>query len=82
MNFPVYVKYTNNKHFFKIESFDKMQELSLFTNAYSLTNFKAKTFVDRNVISDLLELSHAGVASSSEEEFERQLMAVKDLKQL
>jgi len=69
MEFPVFVKYSNNKHFFKITAPDTFVELTVYANAYSLFTFQAKTFVDRNLINDLLEMK-TGVEKSSKEEYE------------
>lgn len=84
MEFPKYVKYSNQKHFFKIISNDCFEELMIYPKAYSLIAFEAKTFVDRNVISDLLLPNQTHVQSSSKQEFEDKLkeLKAKGVKQL
>lgn len=77
MEFPIFVKYSNNKNFFKITSPESFTELTIYSNAYSVFNFKAKTFVDRNLIADLIALKQ-GVEQSSEKEFEQKLISLKD----
>jgi hypothetical protein len=77
MEFPVFVKYSNNKHFFKITALDTFLELTVYAKAYSVFAFQAKTFVDRNLIADLIELK-TGIEISSEEEYEKQLNLLID----
>ena len=73
----MFVKYSNNKHFFKITALDSFVELTVFPNAYSLFAFSAKTFVDRNLIMDLITLKE-GVELSSRTEFELTLKTLEE----
>jgi hypothetical protein len=53
-NFPQYRKYSGHKTWFKIVSETEMQELKVLGEFYNHTTFKATTFVDRNLISDMI----------------------------
>ncbi len=54
MEFPIYRKYKNNKHFFKIMSMDEFEELSFIGKKLIITLHQATILPDRNFISDLL----------------------------
>jgi hypothetical protein len=78
------VKYCNDKHFFKILSESAFEELSVFFMAYSITPFTAKTFVDRNLIQDLIHQTNEGIALSSQQEYDKKVaeLETKDWKKL
>jgi len=55
MEFPQYRKYSNNKGFFKVLSLEKFEEIQIMGAKSFHTVFEAKTFVDRNLIQDMLD---------------------------
>ena len=54
MEFPQYRKYSNDKGFFKILSEEEFEEIQILGSRKIKTSFKASTFVDRNLIQDML----------------------------
>jgi len=52
--FPQYRKFSNHKTWFKILSETEMEELKVLGKFYNLSQFKAQTFVDRNLINDMI----------------------------
>jgi hypothetical protein len=52
--FPVYLKYKGRDTFIKIKSETEWDELRIMGNFYNYSEYKAVTFVDRNLIIDLL----------------------------
>lgn len=79
-NFPQYRKYSGHKTWFKILSETEMQELKVLGEFYNLTTFKAITFVDRNLISDMISNLHNNWEVITEYEFNRNLEnCIKDL---
>ena len=70
MQFPVYLKYKNNASFFKIISFEELEELKYTGKILELYHFKAKILPDRNYIADLLKENSPYVEKISEKEFE------------
>lgn len=53
IQFPLYRKYKNEKHFFKINSPDEFEEIQLIGNRTIHTKHTAKILPDRNFIYDL-----------------------------
>lgn len=77
MEFPVYRKYPNEKHFFRIRSETAFDELFIMGSRYGLYEKEAKTYPDRIFIQDMLEMKDGNWAESSEEEFENALATCK-----
>lgn len=72
-NFPQYRKFANHKTWFRIISKTEMQELKVLGDFYNFTDFKAVTFVDRNLISDMIFNIENHWEVITEYEFERNL---------
>ncbi|HET6245751.1 MAG: hypothetical protein H0V01_05040 [Bacteroidetes bacterium] len=53
INFPVYIKYSDNKSWFKINSVNEFEELKVSGKYYSVITYQAKILPDRNFIYDL-----------------------------
>lgn len=73
MQFPQYRKYKNNKHFFKIISEQKFEEISFIGSKAFVTNHVAKILPDRNLIYDLLNDTGNTCEFSTEEEYKHHL---------
>jgi hypothetical protein len=73
MEFPQYRKYSNDKGFFKVLSFESFEEIQIMGSKSIHTAFEAKTFVDRNLIQDMLDCADEGWEFINETEFERVL---------
>lgn len=73
MQFPVFRKYKNNKHFFKIISNDEFEELSFIGKKIIITLHKATILPDRNFISDLLHDIGNTAELATEEEYQNEL---------
>ncbi len=69
-DFPVYRKYPNNKSYFKVLSPDTFEEVLVMGRYYSVHRFTAKILPDRNLISDMLDLSQGHWVISDESEHE------------
>jgi hypothetical protein len=52
--YPQYRKFSHHKTWFKILSETEMEELKVLGKFYNHTSFKAQTFVDRNLINDMI----------------------------
>lgn len=52
--YPQYRKYKNNLSYFKIISKDAFEEIKFTGNKPQLSQFVAKTLIDRNYINDML----------------------------
>lgn len=52
--YPLYLKYKGRNTFIKIKSETEWDELRIMGNFYNYAEYKAVTFVDRNLISDML----------------------------
>lgn len=81
-NFPQYRKFSDHKTWFKIVSETEMQELKVLGEFYNHTIFKATTFVDRNLISDMIYNLENHWEVITEYEFERNLEICKKNLQL
>ncbi len=77
MDFPVYRKYPNEKHFFRIHSHEEFEELFIMGSRYGLRRKKADTYPDRLLIQDMLNKKDGNWLASSEEEFEDALAVCK-----
>lgn len=71
MDFPIYRKYKNNKHFFKIMSMDEFEELSFIGKKLIITLHQATILPDRNFISDLLHDVGNTAEIATEEEYQQ-----------
>ncbi len=67
ITFPTYRKYKNNKHFFKIISENKFEEISFIGTKVIVTSHLAKILPDRNLIADLLYDSNVADLSTQQE---------------
>lgn len=67
ITFPVFRKYKNNKHFFKIISENEFDEISFIGSKVIVTKNFAKILPDRNLISDLLHDNNFAEKSNQEE---------------
>lgn len=67
-DFPQYRKYTNDKHWFRVESDERFTEVYRIGERYFAREFVAKIYPDRLVIADLLAAQN-GIVPSDEEEF-------------
>lgn len=76
MEFPIYRKYKNNKHFFKIMSMDEFEELSFIGKKLIVTLHQATILPDRNFISDLLHDIGNTAEIATEEEYQ-QILTLK-----
>lgn len=73
MQFPIFRKYKNNKHFFKIISVNEFEELSFIGKKLIITKHKVSILPDRNFISDLIHDVGNTCEISSEEEYQNNL---------
>ena len=73
MHFPIFRKYKNNKHFFKIISVNEFEELSFIGKKLMITKHKASILPDRNFISDLIHDVGNICEIASEEEYQKNL---------
>jgi hypothetical protein len=76
VEFPIYRKYKNNKHFFKIMSMDEFEELSFIGKKLIVTLHQATILPDRNFISDLLHDIGNTAEIATEEEYQ-QILTLK-----
>jgi hypothetical protein len=77
-SFPVYIKYSNNKNFFKIISSDEFEELTILGNKFFLTHKKATIHPDRVFIADLLNNTFENTIAISEDEYNHQVTFSKE----
>ena len=66
--FPQYRKYTNDRHWFRIESDERFTEVYRMGEKYFSRELVAKIYPDRLVIADLLAAQN-GIIHSNEQEF-------------
>ena len=71
MEFPIYRKYKNNKHFFKIISMDEFEELSFIGKKLIVTLHQVTILPDRNFMSDLLYDIGNTAEIAKEEEYQQ-----------
>ena len=76
MKFPIYRKYKNNKHFFKIMSMNEFEEISFIGKKLILTLHQVTILPDRNFISDLLNDIGNTAEIATEEEYQ-QILTLK-----
>lgn len=70
MDFPVYLKYANNRSYFKVLSPEEFTEIKLIGNYYDLVSIKASILPERVYIEDMLKNEGGFWSVSSKEEFE------------
>ncbi len=70
MEFPVFLKYPNEKHFFKIISKQEFEEVTVVGNHYDLFHLKAEMYLDIIRIADMLKNEEGLFLLSNEQEFE------------
>ncbi len=71
--YPIYLKYSNNKSFFKITAADAFEELQVMPSAYSIHRIKATTLPDRNYIHDMVQNEGERWEAITQEEYQSQL---------
>lgn len=76
MKFPIYRKYKNNNHFFKIMSMDEFEEISFIGKKLIVTLHQVTILPDRNFISDLLHDIGNTAEIATEEEYQ-QILTLK-----
>jgi len=54
MTFPQFLKYSNNKSYFKIHSLTQWEELQVIGNKVIVSVFEVKILPDRNFMNDML----------------------------
>lgn len=69
IKFPVYRKYLNEKHYFRIADWGHMEELSRLGDRWYVHELSAKILPDRNLIYDLVCNYHQFAVAVSEEEY-------------
>lgn len=55
MEFPVYLKFPNNKNYFKILSESEFEEITVIGNRIDVFRFQASIYPDKIRIKDMLE---------------------------
>lgn len=69
--FPLYRKYSHNKTFFKVISFDEFEEIQIQGDGIKRFKFVAKILPERNYIQDLISNDQQNWVEIDEEEYER-----------
>lgn len=77
MEFPVYRKYPNEKHFFRVLSEEAFEELFIMGSRYGFREKKADTYPDRLLIQDMLAMKDNSWLESSKDEIEEALAVCK-----
>jgi len=70
MIFPLFLKYSNNKSYFKIKSSLEWEELQIIGSKVIFSAFEVKILPDRNFMSDMLTNEGERWLPTSEEEYE------------
>ncbi|MFB6257945.1 MAG: hypothetical protein ABEH38_04565 [Flavobacteriales bacterium] len=73
MEFPVYRKYPNEKHFFRIRSETSFDELFIMGSRFGWREKEAEKHPDLLLIQDMLAMKDGTWLASSREEFEDKL---------
>lgn len=71
ITYPQYRKYSNERTYFKILSFDEWEEINVIGNKYTIHQFKAVILPDRNYIYDLTFDYQKNWLKINEEEYEK-----------
>lgn len=69
-SFPLYRKYPNNKSYFKVLSAQIFEEVQMIGKYYRVDRFEVKILPDRNLISDMIDLSQGHWVETDKVEFE------------
>ena len=69
MGFPVYLKFNNDKHFFKILSHTEFEEITVIGDKYDIFLFKAEIYPDKVRIQDMLKNENKFWESITESEY-------------
>ncbi len=69
MEFPVYLKFQNNKHFYKIISSKSFEEITVIGARYEKHLFEAKIYPDILRIQDMLNNEQGVFLEIGEEEY-------------
>lgn len=72
-NFPLYRKYAHDKTFFRINSKENFDELTIIGSFYIYRNQQAQIFPEFTMIIDMIENSNNNWIDISEQEFEGKL---------
>lgn len=77
-NFPLYRKYAHDKTFFRINSKENFDELTIIGSFYIYRNQQAHIFPEFTMIIDMIENSNNNWIAISEQEFEEKLEECKN----
>ncbi|MDA7730485.1 hypothetical protein N8833_01820 [Salibacteraceae bacterium] len=69
MDFPVYLKFENEKHFFKILSDSEFEEITVIGNKYDIFLFKAEIYPDKLRIQEMIKNENNYWVPIAEEEY-------------
>ncbi|MAZ37276.1 MAG: hypothetical protein K0U33_00705 [Bacteroidetes bacterium] len=69
MDFPVYLKFENEKHFFKILSDSEFEEITVIGNKYDIFLFKAEIYPDKVRIQEMIKNENNYWVPIAEEEY-------------
>lgn len=72
-NFPLYRKYAHDKTFFRINSKENFDELTIIGSFYIYRNQQAQIFPEFTMIIDMIENNNDNWVAISEQEFEEKL---------
>jgi hypothetical protein len=72
-NFPLYRKYAHDKTFFRINSKENFDELTIIGSFYIYRNQQAQIFPEFTMIIDMIENNNNNWIDISEQEFEGKL---------
>lgn len=70
MKFPLFRKYSHDRTFFKINSTNDFEELTILGTLYIYRQFEVKIFSDRVFIQDMITNDKNHWKESTEEEFQ------------
>jgi len=77
MDFPVYLKFNNDKHFFKILSQTEFEEITVIGAKYDVFLFKAEIYPDKVRIQDMLKNENKFWESITEAEYLKSRSKIK-----
>jgi hypothetical protein len=69
MDFPVYLKFENEKHYFKILSDSEFEEITVIGNKYDIFLFKAEIYPDKVRIQEMIKNENNYWVPIAEEEY-------------
>lgn len=73
ISFPFFLKYPNNKSFFKLHSEAEFEELQIIGKKYAVHTITAKILPERVLIADMIANETGIYLASSAEEWEKQV---------